>query len=188
MEYWNYNTKNCIKWRGGNCDVQHTKEKKNKDNKEDNKELDYNNSPRRFRPLGKEIGKAWCKNLTRAKSASLTRPVPDLLFVARTWIRKNTDCFVVYYSRTWLHSFACWQKCLLSGPAQRGRGWGPRNETSSLWRFESSLYSSPLFVFYFWSNYDGPRIKVSMIDEMANCPDLQTSAGKSCNHRSRKRF
>ena len=25
-----------------------------------------------------------------------------------------------------------------------------------------------------------------MIDEMANCPDLQTSAGKSCNHRSRK--
>ena len=61
MEYWNYNTKNCIKWRGGNCDVQHTKEKKNKDNKEDNKELDYNNSPRRFRPLGKEIGKAWRK-------------------------------------------------------------------------------------------------------------------------------
>ena len=80
MEYWNYNTKNCIKWRGGNCDVQHTKEKKNKDNKEDNKELDYNNSPRRFRPLGKEIGKAWRKNLTRAKRASLTRPVPDLLF------------------------------------------------------------------------------------------------------------
>ena len=80
MEYWNYNTKNCIKWRGRNCDVQHTKEKKNKDNKEDNKELDYNNSPRRFRPLGKEIGKAWRKNLTRAKSASLTRPVPDLLF------------------------------------------------------------------------------------------------------------
>ena len=25
-----------------------------------------------------------------------------------------------------------------------------------------------------------------MINEIANCPDLQTSAGKSCNHRSRK--
>ena len=120
MEYWNYNTKNCIKWRGGNCDVQHTKEKKNKDNKEDNEELDYNNSPRRFRPLGKEIGKAWRKNLTRAKSASLTRPVPDLLF----------DCSrVLEYAkiRTVLQSITAVHDCIHSHVGKNASCQGPRS-------------------------------------------------------------
>ena len=71
-----------------------------------------------FLKISKEIGKAWRKSLTRAKRASLTRvcgacearekaSLPSLAlcfqfrsrpFVwlpARTWIRKNTDCFAV---------------------------------------------------------------------------------------------
>ena len=56
-----------------------------------------------------EIGKACHKILTRAKRASLTRPQgpsltlrfqppsrPFVWLLARTWIRKNTDCFAVY--------------------------------------------------------------------------------------------
>ena len=42
-----------------------------------------------FLKISKEIGKAWRKSLTR-----LARPFVWLL--ARTWIRKNTDCFAVY--------------------------------------------------------------------------------------------
>ena len=36
-------------------------------------------------------------------------------------------------------------------------------ETSSLQKWENSQCLSPLFVFYFWSNYDGPRTKVFII-------------------------
>ena len=61
-----------------------------------NKELDYNNSPRRFRPLGKEIGKAWRKNLTRAKSASLTRPFQTFCLTARAYL--NTQKYGLFCS------------------------------------------------------------------------------------------
>ena len=50
--------------------------------------LDYKTA-RFFLKISKEIGKTWRKSL-----------VPDLLFqwlLARTWIRKNTDCFAVYF-------------------------------------------------------------------------------------------
>ena len=85
-----------------------------------NKDLDYNNSPRRFRPLGKEIGKAWRKNLTRAKSASLTRPVPDLLF----------DCSrVLEYAkiRTVLQSITAVHDCIHSHVGKNASCQGPRS-------------------------------------------------------------
>ena len=62
-----------------------------------------------FLKISKEIGKAWRKSLTRANHASLTRPsltslalcfqpssTPFVWLLARTWIRKNTECFAVY--------------------------------------------------------------------------------------------
>ena len=75
-----------------------------------------------FLKISKEIGKGWRKSLTRAKRASLTRPTrevflaflaslprlalcfqprsrPIVWLLARTWIRKNTDCFAVYIVR-----------------------------------------------------------------------------------------
>ena len=85
-----------------------------------NKDLDYNNSPRRFRPLGKEIGKAWRKNLTRAKRASLTRPVPDLLF----------DCSrVLEYAkiRTVLQSITAVHDCIHSHVGKNASCQGPRS-------------------------------------------------------------
>ena len=85
-----------------------------------NKDLDYNNSPRRFRPLGKEIGKAWRKNLTRAKRASLTRPVPDLLF----------DCsHVLEYAkiRTVLQSITAVHDCIHSHVGKNASCQGPRS-------------------------------------------------------------
>ena len=45
--------------------------------------------------------KAWCKSPTRAKRASLARLArtprsrPFVWLLARTWIRKNTNCFAV---------------------------------------------------------------------------------------------
>ena len=57
-----------------------------------------------FLKISKDIGKAWRKSLTRAKRASLTRCFqphsrPFVWLLARTWIRKNTDCFAVYRKR-----------------------------------------------------------------------------------------
>ena len=64
-----------------------------------------------------KIGLALLKNLTRPKSAKLTRSLPSLALrfqpctrpfvwlLARTWIRKNTDCFAVY-DRTEI--WKCW--------------------------------------------------------------------------------
>ena len=84
-----------------------------------NKDLDYNNSPRRFRPLGKEIGKAWRKNLTRAKRASFTRPVPDLLF----------DCSrVLEYAK--IRAIKAFKKGVLYHGKNCNRG--PKNDPSIL--------------------------------------------------------
>ena len=57
-----------------------------------------------FLKISKDIGKAWRKSLTCAKRASLTRCFqphsrPFVWLLARTWIRKNTDCFAVYRKR-----------------------------------------------------------------------------------------
>ena len=60
-----------------------------------------------FLQIRKEIGKAWRKSLACAKRASLRslpslalcfqpRSRPFVWLLARTWIRKNTDCFAVY--------------------------------------------------------------------------------------------
>ena len=72
-----------------------------------------------FLKISKEFGKAWRMSLQRAKRASLTRPQgvwgerqktslpilalcfqprsrPFAWLLARTWKRKNTDCFAVY--------------------------------------------------------------------------------------------
>ena len=53
-----------------------------------------------FLKISKEISKAWRKSLKRAKRASLTcfQPCsrPFVWLLARTWIRKNRDCFAVY--------------------------------------------------------------------------------------------
>ena len=54
-----------------------------------------------FLKISKEIGKARRKSLTRANLALCFKPrsTPFVWLLARTWIRKNTDCFAVYKFR-----------------------------------------------------------------------------------------
>ena len=55
-----------------------------------------------FLKFSKEIGKAWRKSLTRVKpSLALCfqpRPRPFVWLLARSWIRRNTDCFALWFS------------------------------------------------------------------------------------------
>ena len=48
--------------------------------------------------MSKEIGKAWRKSLAREPHTpvAMACEARENWLLARTWIRKNTDCFAVY--------------------------------------------------------------------------------------------